>query len=174
MVKIRRIVTIAIGLGLLGQWEAALALPSDPVSLGTYKDWEAFTYEANNTPVCYIYSTPSKSSASKKVLRDPVYVLITHYSGRKPKGQVSTIIGYPFKDSSKARLEIDGSAYDLFTNGDSAWIGTPTQEQAVIAALKSAQSLTIIGTSWKGTETTDTYSLNGFSQAMDKIDRACK
>jgi hypothetical protein len=34
--------------------------------------------------------------------------------------------------------------------------------------------LSVTGTSWKGTETTDTYSLMGAGKAIDKIDSACK
>ena len=30
------------------------------------------------------------------------------------------------------------------------------------------------GTSWRGTVTTDTYSLTGIAAAIDKIDEACK
>ena len=34
------------------------ALADDPVSLGTFDDWESFTYKSGNAPVCYIYSVP--------------------------------------------------------------------------------------------------------------------
>ena len=89
---------ILVGLALLAQ--SGLARADEPVSMGTFDDWESFTYQDQGKPVCYVYSTPKKTESLKKVKRDPVYFLVTNYTGRKVKGQVSTIIGYPFKESS--------------------------------------------------------------------------
>lgn len=153
---------------------SAAALADDPVSLGTFDDWESFTYQASGAPVCYIYSVPKKSDAAKKVKRDPIYFLVTHFSGRKIHNQVSTIIGYPFKESSTVTVKVDETAFELYTNGDVAWAAAPETEMQIVNAMKTGSSLSVTGTSWKGTETTDTYSLAGVSKAMDKIDSACK
>ncbi len=146
----------------------------DPVSLGTFDDWESFTYQSSGSPVCYIYSVPKKSESVKKVKRDPIYFLVTHFPGRKIFGQVSTIIGYPFKESSTVTVKVDDSSFELYTNGDAAWAAAPETEAAIVKAMKTGSSLSVTGTSWKGTETTDTYSLVGISKAFDKIDSACK
>ena len=153
---------------------AALAHADDPVSLGTFDDWESFTYQDQGKPVCYVYSTPKKTEAAKKVKRDPVYFLITNYPGRKLKGQVSTIIGYPFKESSTVTVKVNDASFELYTNGDAAWAAAPETEVAIVKAMKTAKALTVTGTSWKGTETTDTYSLAGIGKALDKIDSSCK
>ena len=151
-----------------------MVLADDPVSLGTFEDWESFTYQASGAPVCYIYSVPKKSDAIKKVKRDPIYFLVTHFSGRKIHNQISTIIGYPFKESSTVTVKVDNAAFELYTNGDVAWAAAPETELQIVTAMKTGTSLTVTGISWKGTETTDTYSLAGVSKAMDKIDSACK
>jgi hypothetical protein len=153
---------------------AGLARAEDPVSLGTFDDWESFTYQASNAPVCYIYSVPKKSDSAKKVKRDPIYFLVTHFPGRKIRNQVSTIIGYPFKESSLVTVKIDNVSFELYTNGDAAWAAAAETEAAMVKAMKTGKSLMVTGTSWKGTETTDTYSLVGVSAALDKIDSACK
>ena len=155
-------------------FSSAAALADDPVSLGTFDDWESFTYQASGAPVCYIYSVPKKSDAVKKVKRDPIYFLVTHFSGRKIHNQISTIIGYPFKESSTVTVKVDETAFELYTNGDVAWAAAPETEAQIVNAMKNGTSLSVTGTSWKGTETTDTYSLAGVSKAMDKIDSACK
>ncbi len=157
----------------LGLW-ATPALADDPVSLGTFDDWESFTYQSSGAPVCYIYSVPKKSEAAKKVKRDPIYFLVTHFPGRKIKGQISTIIGYPFKESSAVTLKVDDAPFELYPNGDVAWAAATATEAEIVKAMKTGKSLTVTGTSWKGTETTDTYSLVGAGKAMDKIDSACK
>ncbi len=157
---------------LAGASSAALA--DDPVSLGTFEDWESFTYQSAGAPVCYIYSVPKKSDAAKKVKRDPIYFLVTHFPGRKIHGQISTIIGYPFKESSTVTVKVDDTSFELYTNGDVAWAAAPETEAEIVKAMKTGGSLSVTGTSWKGTETTDTYSLAGVSKALDKIDSACK
>lgn len=163
---------ILAGLALLAQ--SVMARADDPVSMGTFEDWESFTYQDQGKPVCYVYSTPTKTESGKKVKRDPVYFLVTNYTGRKVKGQVSTIIGYPFKESSTVTVKVDDAAFELYTNGDAAWAAATDVEAAIVKAMKNGKSLSVTGTSWKGTTTTDFYSLVGISKAMDKIDTACK
>lgn len=158
-----------LGLGL------GPARADEPVSLGTFEDWEAFTYKADGAPVCYVYSIPKKSESEKKIAkRDPVYFLVTNWPGRKIKGQVSTIIGYPFKESAPVSALVDEAGFDLYSNGDTAWAATAETEAAIIKTMKVGKSLSVIATSWKGTTTTDTYSLAGFGKALDKIDASCK
>jgi hypothetical protein len=153
---------------------SSLARADDPVSLGTFDDWESFSYQSGGAPVCYIYSTPKKSESAKKVKRDPIYFLVTNFAGRKIRGQISTIIGYPFKEPSTVAVTVDDAAFELYTNGDVAWAAAPETEAAIVKAMKTGKVLSVVGTSWKGTETTDTYSLVGVGKAMDKIDSACK
>jgi Invasion associated locus B (IalB) protein len=153
---------------------ATPALADDPVSLGTFDDWESFTYQSGGNPVCYVYSVPKKSDSAKKVKRDPIYFLVTHFPGRKIRGQISTIIGYPFKESSTVTVKVDDASFELYTNGDGAWAAGTDVEAAIVKAMRNGKSLSVTGTSWKGTETTDTYSLMGAGKAIDKIDSACK
>ena len=158
---------------LLASSTAARA--EDPVSLGAFEDWEAFMYHSDGAPVCYVLSTPKKSDADKKIIhRDPVYFMVTHFSGRKVKGQISTIIGYPFKEQTTVALKVDAQAFELYTNGDSAWAAAADVEANVVKAMKTAKVLTVTGTSVRGTQTTDTYSLTGFNKALEKIDMGCK
>lgn len=153
---------------------AGSALGAEPTPLGVFADWTAYTYKASDTQVCYIVSQPKSSDAVKKVKRDPIFFIVTHMPGRNINGEVSTIIGYPFKESTKVQLKIDNVEYELFTNGDGAWADTTEKEKKIVATMKAGQKFSVRGTSWKGTETIDNYSLNGFTAAMDKIDSSCK
>lgn len=164
------------GMALAGALLAASpAQADDPTSLGTFDDWEAFTYQSAGAPVCYVFSVPKKTESDKKVAkRDPVYFLVTHFPGRKIRGQVSTIIGYPFKESSTVAVKVDDQAFELFTSGDTAWAAAADVEAQIVKALRTGKSLSVTGTSWKGTQTTDIYSLAGVAKALDKIDASCK
>jgi invasion protein IalB len=153
---------------------AGQAAAGEPVSLGAYGDWQAFTYDSSGNPVCYIFSKPTASDASRRVKRDEIHFMVSHWPGRQVFGEVSTIIGYPFKEDSVAELKVGDRDYTLPTSGDSAWVQQPAAESEIIASLKNGSALRVRGTSVRGTETTDTYSLNGFTAALSRIDQACK
>jgi hypothetical protein len=152
---------------------AALA-EGEPQQVGAFDDWLAYSYDAADSKVCYVSSTP-KSSEPKNAKRDPAFFLVTHMPGRKPpvRGEVSTIIGYPFKEEQTVKLTIDTESYDMFSKGDTAWVDTGTDKK-IVAAMKAGKTLKVEGTSWRGTQTVDTYSLVGISAALAAIDKACK
>ncbi len=151
----------------------ASAQSAEPALLGEFNTWAAYTYKAPDTKVCYISSRP-KASEPKTAKRDPIFFLVTHMPGRKVRGEIMTIIGYAFKKDSPVELKVDEAAFELFSNGDGAWADTTATEKKIVDAMKNGTSLSLRGTSWRGTETIDTYSLEGVSAALDKIDEACK
>ncbi len=153
---------------------SGLAAAAEPAALGSFGAWNAYTYKAADTKVCYIVAQPTQSQSSKKVKRDPVFFIVTNMPGRKVDGEVSTIIGYPFKEQSIVEVKVDEVSFKLFTKGDGAWAESSDMEKKIVAAMKGGKDLSVKGTSWKGTQTTDRYSLAGISAAMDKIDNACK
>jgi Invasion associated locus B (IalB) protein len=149
--------------------------PGNPTSLGASGDWEAFTYEAEGSKVCYVYSAPKKSEANKKIAaRDPIYFMVTHWPGKKVKAQPSTFIGYSFKEGTDVKLTIDTRDFILYPVDNMAWTDKVETERAILAAMKSGKAMSVSGTSSKGTLTKDSYSLSGISAAMDTIDGACK
>lgn len=145
----------------------------EPQQIGVFEDWVAYAYDAADSKVCYVSSTP-KASEPKNAKRDPAFFLVTHMPGRKPpvKGEVSTIIGYPFKEGQPVKLTIDAENYEMFSKGDTAWVDTGTDKK-IVAAMRAGKSLKVEGTSWRGTETVDTYSLQGISAALAAIEKAC-
>jgi hypothetical protein len=153
--------------------ESARAEGTEPEQIGIFDDWAAYNYKAADTKVCYVSSSP-KGTEPKSVKRDPAFFLVTHMPGRKIRGEVSTIIGYPFAENVKVTVEIDGAgSFTMFTDKDSAWIENPTQETALIAAMQKGSKMTVVGKSRRGTVTTDSYSLSGISAALDAMAKEC-
>lgn len=150
-----------------------LAAQQDPTPLGESGDWAAYSYKTAQGKVCYIVAQP-KVSEPKNAKRDPVFFLITHRPTQGIKNEVSTIIGYPFKKDATVEVKIDEAAYQLFTNGDGAWADTKDKDRKIVASMKKGKDLMVKGVSMRGTQTIDNYSLRGFSDAMAKIDGACK
>jgi invasion protein IalB len=140
--------------------------------LGGAEGWEAYADAAGNKKICYLIGKPSKSEPAK-IKRGSVYASVTHRPSEKRFNEVSFNSGYLFKDGSDAELSIDGKDFSLFTDKDGAWTRDAATDKAVVEALARGKQAVIKGTSIRGTATTDTYSLFGFSKALAAIDQAC-
>jgi invasion protein IalB len=164
--KINIFALAALLLTLLGAPLSAEA----QTNVGTFTDWNAFTDTEGPAKVCYVGAFPQKS-LPENVTRGKIYILVTHRPAVKSLGVVSVEAGYSYKDGSDVDFIVEGKpAFKFFTRGGQAWTQDDT---AVVAALKAGKSLTVKGTSSRGTVTTDTYSLSGFTAAYQAIDKAC-
>jgi invasion protein IalB len=90
------------------------------------------------------------------------------------KNEVSIVIGYPFKASSDATAEIGSTKFAMYTQNDGAWIKNVAEEARMIEAMRKGAELTVKGTSGRGTQSIDQYSLKGLGQALDRIAQECK
>jgi hypothetical protein len=152
---------------------AAPAMAQEATQIGTFKAWTAWKGKDANGDMCYISSTPQESLPAG-VTRSAINFLVIHRKGLGTKNEVQTLIGYPFNTTnSNASASIDGKAYPMVTEGEAAWLASSQDEGAFVAALKAGTTLTVKGTSQRGTNTTDTYSLGGVTAAMTEIDKAC-
>jgi hypothetical protein len=152
---------------------AAFAQAADATQLGTFRSWTAWKGTDSTGPVCYISSAPQKSEPAN-VNRSAIHFLVIHRKGMGTKNEVQTLIGYPFNTSnSNASASVDGNAFPMVTDGEGAWLADTAREASFVAALKAGTNLVVKGTSQRGTNTTDTYSLSGVTAAMNEIDKAC-
>jgi invasion protein IalB len=140
-------------------------------TLGSFQDWTAFS-DGSERRICYMGSVPKKKEGSYTV-RGDTYVLATHRPGEKVFSEISVEAGYTYKPGSEVEVNIDGQAFKLFTQGGNAWAYDEKADRALIEAMKGGRQMVVKGTSSRGTLTTDTYSLSGFSAAMQTIDKAC-
>ena len=90
------------------------------------------------------------------------------------RNEISVIIGYPFQAGSDATAEVGTTKFAMYTQNDGAWIKNVAEEARLIDAMRKGADLTIKGTSTRGTQSTDTYSLKGLAQAMDRVAQECK
>ena len=90
------------------------------------------------------------------------------------KSEISVKIGYTLRKNSDVTLAVGSSSFKLFVNGDRAYVSDATQELKLLEAMRKGSTMTVQGTSERGTTTTDTYSLAGISQALQAITTSCK
>jgi invasion protein IalB len=154
---------------------AAASTDAQPTLLGQYGDWGAYTASPGGNKVCFALAKPKSTKLEPAGrTRDQSYIFVSTRPAEKVKNEVSVIIGYPFKASSDATAEIGTAKFAMYTEKDGAWIKNVAEEARMVDAMRKGADLTVKGTSGRGTQSTDQYSLKGLAQALDKVEQECK
>ena len=161
-------------IGLAYMCSTAGVQAAAPEMIGEYGDWVAYYYRDKAGPVCYMASTPKKDEG-KYSRRGDIYAVITHRPAEKSFDVVNFNAGYTYKPDSKVIVKIGAKTFDrLFTSADKAWSVSDSVDKEIVDAMKRGSRMVVHGTSSKGTNTKDTYSLSGFSSAYRAISNKCK
>ncbi|MDO9058382.1 MAG: invasion associated locus B family protein [Bradyrhizobium sp.] len=154
---------------------SAAAGGAEPTLIGQFGTWGAYTATPNGKKVCFALAKPSSSKTNPPNRpRDPAYAFVSTRPAEKVTNEVSIMIGYALKPGSESSLEVGGASYAMYTQGDGLWIKNAAEEERMVEAMRKAADVTVKGVSAKGTETTDTFSLKGLAQALDRLAQDCK
>jgi type IV secretory pathway VirB10-like protein len=146
-----------------------------PTLLGMFGDWGAYTAAPGGKKICFALAKPANSqSAPANRPRDPAFLFVSSRPAEKVRDEISIIIGYGFKPNTDASLELGGAAYAMYTQNDGAWIKNAAEEARLVDAMRKGSDVTVKGVSARGTATTDTFSLKGLAQALDKVGQDCQ
>jgi invasion protein IalB len=155
--------------------QAAAPGGAQPSLLGQYGDWGAYAASPGGKKVCFAIAKPSASQTSPPGRpRDPAYAFVSSRPTEKVKDEVSIIFGYSFKPATEATVEIGPTKFAMYTQGDGAWIKNAADEARLVDAMRKGSDLVVKGVSGRGTQTTDTFSLKGLSQALDRAAQECR
>ncbi len=161
------------GMGALSGGTGTALAQSSPKLIGSFRDWEAFTFTEKGRKICYMVSAP-KSSQPKNVKRGDIYFMVTHRPAEKVRDEISVYAGYPYRKGVNATARIGGASFELITQGENAWTPDVATDKRMVRAMIKGKSMIVRGISQRGTTTTDRYSLLGFTAAHKAIDKACK
>lgn len=158
---------------------AAPAAPAvggvQPTLLGQFADWGAYTASPGGRKVCFALARPGSSQTNPAGRpRDPAHIFISTRPADQVKDEISLIIGYTFKDKSTATIEVGSTKFNLYTEKDGAWISNSADETRLIEAMRRGSELVVKGTSARGTQTTDNFSLKGIAQALERVAQECR
>ncbi|MEM6939058.1 MAG: invasion associated locus B family protein [Pseudomonadota bacterium] len=139
-------------------------------------DWSVFVED--DPTECWGVSTPKETVNSRDgrvvaVNRGQTLLMVFYRPSAGAKGQVAFTGGYPFADGSTVNMEISGNSYELFTEGEWAWPATTDEDTRIITAMKRGASAVLSGVSGRGTNTKDTFSLLGFTAAVEDAASRC-
>lgn len=170
---LRRLLPLIAIVTVLSVATAASAQEQRPDYLGTNRDWNAFQFTENGSLVCYMVSRPTDEEGNY-TRRGDVWALVTHRPAEGSRNVVHFISGYPFEENGSVSVTIDDSeSFTLFTEGETAWSPDTQTDAAIIEAMRAGTRMVVQGRSARGTLTTDTYSLFGFTATLSEIDDAC-
>jgi invasion protein IalB len=170
-IRMKTIAAIALAASLLAGAQA-VAQETAKV-LGTFKDWEVHGFQEGGAKVCNMFTKPIESEGDY-AQRGDVYMFVTNRPGDSVTDEFSVQIGYTFKIEAPAFAIVGDRKFELFTQGDFAWLHEDKNQKALIRAMRGGSKITVEGVSSRGTKTTDVFSLSGFSAAHNMISSACK
>lgn len=140
-------------------------------AVAQFGDWGVFTSTTPRGKVCYAASQP-KTRAPQGLRRDPAFFFITSRPGERVANEVSITLGFPLRGD--ATVAIGSASFAMYTKDEGAWIKNAAEEGRLVTALRGGSQMTVRSTSPRGNTTTDTYSLTGLGQALDRVAQECR
>ena len=140
-------------------------------------DWSVFV-ESDPTE-CWGVSAPKETVNTRDgrvvaVRRGDILLFVFYRPGADVQGQVTFTGGYPFAPGSTVNLAIGETSFELFTEGEWAWPASAQDDAAIVAAMKRGAQAVLTARSARGTQTRDTFSLLGFTAAVEDAEARCK
>jgi invasion protein IalB len=176
MIK-RTLLSLVLPLLLISAPASAQPKPAgeQPTLLGQFGDWGAYKASPGGKTVCFALSKPTSAATEPPNRpRDPSYLFVSTRPAEKVKNEFSAIVGYPQKPGADATAAIGSTTFAMYTQGDGAWVKNAAEEGQLVDAMRRGADLVIKSESARGTKTTDTYSLKGIAQALDKVAEECR
>jgi invasion protein IalB len=140
---------------------------------GTFGAWSLYANESGDAKLCFAAATPSEKKPTT-ANRGPTLLYVSAWPKDGIRSEVSVKLGYPVKPDSTVTVVVGTDTFSLFPKEERAYVADATQELKLVEALKKGTKADVTATSARGTETTDTYTLSGLTQALTELGKTCK
>ena len=142
----------------------AVPLPAKE-RLGAYQSWAAF--KDAEIPRCYAIGSPDESSGTGG------YVSVGFWPKRGLSHQLYVRLSRTRSANAGIRLSVGGRRFQLTADGNTGRAKDRAMDLAIIAAIRSAGSLSVQSTGVNGGTITDAYALRGAASAIDAAALGC-
>ncbi len=146
---------------------AAPAEAGGPQVLGQFEDWTAATHEEAGQTVCYAFTYPKNSAPAIAGRQKPVLTVTERPSGRDA---VAISAGFQYATGAEVTVQVEQAALSFYTSGRSAFA---REGAAAVAAFQKARQIFARSPNPRGGQVVDTFSMRGFTQAYQAINKAC-
>ena len=147
------------------------ATANTPRSTGKYKNWESFTAQTDKGKICFAQTVPTKR-APASIKREKSKLFVTFRPSENIKDEVSMTSGHDYK-SSTVTASSGKKRYSFFSQKNFAWLLDDQEERGFIKTMKRATNVIVKARTTKGAETTDHYSMMGFTKAYNTAKKSC-
>ena len=147
------------------------AIAETPKSVGKYKNWQSFTTNTDKGKICFAQSVPSKRGP-ESFKREDSRIFVTFRPGENITDEVSITSGHLYKPSSVV-AKSGKSSFSFFSQEKFAWLLDEREEKKFIKLMKRATNLIVKANAKNGTQTTDHYSMMGFTKAYNTAKKVC-
>lgn len=168
---------IALGFGALSLMVGAAVAQDESTNRVAIKtDWSVFVDD--DPTQCWGVATPKETVNTRDgrvvaATRGKILLMVFYQPSADAKGQLTFTGGYPFRSGSTVNINISGNEFELFTDGEWAWPATPAEDAKIVTAMKRGADAVVTGVSGRGTTTKDTFSLLGFTAAVEDAESRC-
>ena len=142
-----------------------------PRSTGKYKNWESFTAQTDKGKICFAQTIPTKR-APASIKREKSKLFVTFRPSESIKDEISLTSGHDYK-SSTVTASSGKKRYSFFSQKNFAWLLDDQEERGFIKTMKRATNVIVKARTTKGAETTDHYSMMGFTKAYNTAKKTC-
>ena len=150
---------------------ASSSFANTPKSSGKYKNWESFTLVTAKGKVCFAQTKPVKR-APAAIKRNDSRIFVTFRPSENIKDEISITSGHAYKTSS-VTVSSGKRRYSFFSQKDFAWLLDDQEEKKFIQLMKKATDIIVKARTANGAETTDHYSMMGFTKAYNTAKKTC-
>jgi invasion protein IalB len=169
---------VALPTGALAQAKPPANPTAQATLLGQFGDWGAYAATPGGQKVCFALAKPTSSvdvPANRRTAANAVYLFISTRPVEKVINEVSVLAtGYEFKPNTEASVAVGGSNFAMYTQKDGAWVKNAAEESKLLETMRKGADVVIKAATSRGTQTTDTFSLKGLAQAVDRAAQECK
>lgn len=140
--------------------------------VSTHNDWKAYRHGTGDQRMCFAVSEPSEADP-KSLKRESPHVYVTAWPKAGIKAEISVLVGVALSKSAQIQVNVDGNQFELFPDGDRAYVSDANEELKLLEAMRRGRSMTVTATSAAGEQTRDTYSLSGVTAAVQSMSSGC-
>lgn len=137
-------------------------------ALGVFGQWAAF--RDARTPRCYAIAMAAPSTLKREF---QPFATVAWWPCQQVRGQVHFRLSRQVKPGAPLSLSIAGQRIPLVGGGAEAWAADKRGDAAIIAAMRSAQAMTVSARDVSGKGFTNSYALEGAATAMDAAALGC-
>ncbi|MEM9320052.1 MAG: invasion associated locus B family protein [Pseudomonadota bacterium] len=157
-------------------WIAGAGLAQDAPADEPETVWTVFVEE--DPMECWVVSTPTETVNTRggdvvAVNRDEILMFVSYWPEQNRSGEVSFTGGYTFEPGSTVTVQIGEESFELFTEGEIAWAASVAEDGDIVTAMRAGSDAVLTALSNRGTTTQDTFSLLGFSAAIEDAETRC-